>query len=382
MSKPLKVFVNYSHKDTAAKDQLIKHLALMETQGLIDIWHDGELLPGAKWSKTIFSNLENSDILCYLVSAASLNSEICRMELVRSLSGRIKVIPIILENCDWVHHQLSGFEVLPYKGKPITCWKSESDAWQNVSNGIRKVVSVMRAQTEPSENIQAEQVFQRGHIRMMLGQIAEAIEAYSDALKLNPHHISAYANSISVDLLRQRERPFANVSTPVVLTEGWIDTHYIQTALTLLGEDELLKTLVIKPVGTMSSKGTHGGGKPGLDNVQKVYEVNSWLFNSPILLLYDCDTNKKEGDSEGLWTRLVPKNAENTKVKEGIENLFPESLFQDHFYNQHSKGDGGYLKLLDKNKFCKWICEGRKNPDDFVNFILIIDILKEFRNAH
>ena len=180
----------------------------------------------------------------------------------------------------------------------------------------------------------------------------------------------------------KEERRFANVSKPVVLTEGSLDTHYIQTALTLLGKEELLKALEIKPVSTKVNKGTHDGGKTGLDRVQKIYEANSRLFAQPILLLYDCDTNKQEADSERLWVRLIPKNAENTKVKKGIENLFPDKLFVDRFYFTHPKDDGGYLKLLDKDKFCQWICEKRRNLADFEEFKGVVEILKEFVEAH
>ena len=386
MSRP-KVFVTYSHKDTAAKEELLTRLAVMKREGLIDIWHDSEITGGERWRDTIFSNLADSDILFYLVSASSLGSDICNMELVKSLDKNTRVIPIILEHCDWPNHQLSDFQVLPAKGKPISEWQPESKGWEDVLDGIRRVVDAMQVQTDPSsgilqENIQAEQMFQRGHTLMMLGRIDEAIEAYSGTLKLNPHHAGAYANNIFVNLLRKKEQPFAGVTKPIVLTEGWLDMHYIQTALTSLGEVELLGSLEIKPVGTKVNEGTRDGGKSGLDRVQKVYAANSWLFNQPILLLYDCDTNKQESDSEGLRVRLIPQNAENTKVKKGIENLFPERLFEDRFYSEDPKDDGGYLKLLDKNGFCQWICEEWKDPTDFEKFDSVVKILKEFVEAH
>ncbi len=383
MSKPLKVFVSYSHEDTAAKDKLVRLLTKLENENLINVWHDREITGGERWRGAIFSNLADSDILFYLVSAFSLASEICNMELVKSLDKNTRVIPIILEHCDWPNHQLSDFQVLPDEGKPISEWQPESKGWQNVLDGIQKVINAIQVQTNPSsdvlqENIRAEQMFQRGHTLMMLGRIDEAIEAYSDTLKLNPHHVGAYANNIFVNLLKKKEQPFSDVVKPVVLTEGSLDTHYIQTALTLLGEVKLLNSLEIKPVGTKVNKGTHDGGKSGLDRIQKVYTANSWLFNQPILLLYDCDTNKQKADSEGCWVRLVPKNAENTKVKSGIENLFSMNLFEDRFYHEFPRDDGGYVKKLNKNKFCQWICADRREADDFANFSVIVEILKEF----
>ena len=387
MSKPLKVFITYSHEDAAAKDKLITLLAGLERENLINVWHDNEIIVGDRWRDTIFKNLEDSDILFYLVSTFSLDSEICNMELVRSLDRKTRVIPIILENCDWPNHQLSDFQVLPDKGKPISEWQPESKGWQNVLDGIRKVVDAMQVQVALSsgmlqENIQAEQMFQRGHTLMMLGRIDEAVEAYSGTLELNPNHAGAYANKIFVNLLRKKEQSYAGVTKPTVLTEGWLDMHYIQTALILLGEVELLNSLEIKPVGNKVNEGTRDGGKSGLDRVQKVYAANSWLFNQPILLLYDCDTNKQESNSEGLWVRLIPQNTENTKVKKGIENLFSSKLFEDRFYSEDPKDDGGYLKFLDKNGFCQWICEDQRNPAHFDEFKGVVKILKEFVEAH
>ena len=169
----------------------------------------------------------------------------------------------------------------------------------------------------------------------------------------------------------------AGNTKPLVLTEGTLDVSYIQTALTLLGKRELLGSLDIEPVGNR----THAGGDSGLERVRRVYESKSSLFHRPILLLYDCDTNKQTEQVGQLNVRAIPRNAENDKVKNGIENLFPEDLFEDRFYSECPRNDGGSVKELDKPKFLDWICE-RKNPDHFAKFDSIIQILEEFIETH
>ena len=58
MSKGLKVFITYAHcKNSEAKDKLITYLAVLKQNGLIDVWHDNEILPGDKWRDAIFNNL-------------------------------------------------------------------------------------------------------------------------------------------------------------------------------------------------------------------------------------------------------------------------------------------------------------------------------------
>ena len=202
MRKPLKIFITYAHKDTEARDELIIHLAVLKRDGLIDIWHDNEILRD-KWRDVIFSYLADSDILLYLTSADSLASESCNWELSAALDPdlKIRVIPIILEHCDWMQHQISDFEVLPLKGKPISKWEDPSEGWQNVVKGIREAINKMQVQVKSSPRITPEEIetlaslaFQRGNFLLMLEQMDQAIAAYSRAIELNPNNAAAYNN--------------------------------------------------------------------------------------------------------------------------------------------------------------------------------------------
>ena len=124
----------------------------MKQNGLINVWHDNEILPGDKWRDAIFNNLADSNILLYLTCPYSLASENCNMELTAALSPNIRVISIILEHCDWKNHQLSEFQALPDKGKPIydiNEWNPESKEWMSVVEGLRKVAK-RNAITSPS----------------------------------------------------------------------------------------------------------------------------------------------------------------------------------------------------------------------------------------
>ena len=194
MSEPLKVFITYSHKETAEKDQLITRLAVMIRQELITIWNDNEILPGDDWREDISQNLNDSDILLYLVSAASLDSENCNKELSEALNVDRKVIPIILEDCDWQNHQLKDPEALPDKGKPINEWQPESKGWQNVVKGLRRVVDEMQPQASDSTQQETEWIFQLGNFLVMIGQIDKAIEVYSHVIKRNLSYGAAYNN--------------------------------------------------------------------------------------------------------------------------------------------------------------------------------------------
>ena len=174
---------------------------------------------------------------------------------------------------------------------------------------------------------------------------------------------------------------FAAGTKPLVLTEGSLDPRYIKAALARLEEEELLNSFDIDFVGMEDEKGTHYGGDKGLNHFRNIYEANSSLFHRPILLLYDCDTQKPNEQIGELWVRSIPKNVENTKVKKGIENLLREDLFEEKFYCESPTDDGGYAKRLDKSKFCDWMCENGSDVD-FAKFDSVAQILKEFIEAH
>ena len=195
----IRLFITYSHRDLKAKEQLITFLAAMKREGLINIWHDNEILPGDTWRDSISKNLAESDILLYLVSANSLASENCNKELAEALNANVRVIPIILESCDWLDHQLSDFQVLPSEGKPINIWESENEGWQSTVAGIRKVIHQMQTQVTSSSNVSQEEIlaeleYERGNFLVLLGKVETAIKAYSDAIEMDPRYSVAYTN--------------------------------------------------------------------------------------------------------------------------------------------------------------------------------------------
>ena len=192
-SRTIRAFITYSHKDTKHRDELRKYLAVMEQQNNLIVWDDGQLTSGDKtFQEVILKKVTDSDLLLYLVSAASLASENYNRELAEALNRDIRVIPIVLESCDWAHDQLSNFQVLPDKGKPINEWNSTSEGWQNVVEGIREVVDQIQPLSEAELSV--KKALHTGNIQLLLGQLDEAIAVYSEAIKLDPSFADAYNN--------------------------------------------------------------------------------------------------------------------------------------------------------------------------------------------
>ena len=234
-----------------------------------------------------------------------------------------------------------------------------------------------------------EQTF--GSDRLAIIELPEGISISSERFTEFGNAFEYYQDTESFE--KEIERRFAGETKPLVLTEGPLDVRYIQHALELLGEDELINSLDIEFVGIEDNDGkTRHGGDQGLNHFRNMYEANSSLFHRPILLLYDCDTQKEDeqvGEDERLWIRSIKQNTENTKKKKGIENLFPIKFFEEEFefrkeyYSRTPKDDGGHVENLDKPKFCEWICENG-SKDDFAKFkeVLVVKIFRKFLEVH
>ncbi|MYJ87809.1 MAG: TIR domain-containing protein [Rhodobacteraceae bacterium] len=76
----------------------------------------------------------------YLASNYCLNIEMKRA-LERNHAKTARVVPIILEPCDWKSTQLSQLKALPQDGKPVSNWKNKNEAYLDVVNKIRIILN-------------------------------------------------------------------------------------------------------------------------------------------------------------------------------------------------------------------------------------------------
>lgn len=69
-----KIFISYSRKDVEYKDELKKHLNLLRTFEIADTWSCEEITIG-KWDEQIQKELEESDLIIYMLSAGFFSSK-------------------------------------------------------------------------------------------------------------------------------------------------------------------------------------------------------------------------------------------------------------------------------------------------------------------
>ncbi len=141
----IEVFFSYAHEDEHLRNELAKHLKLLERQGVISAWYDREITAGTEWKDQIDEHLESAKVILLLVSADFLASDYCYdVELKRAMkrhkAKEARVIPIILREVDWKGAPFGKLQSLPKNAEAVTNWSNRDQAFADIARGIRRVV--------------------------------------------------------------------------------------------------------------------------------------------------------------------------------------------------------------------------------------------------
>ncbi len=136
------LFFSYSHVDEALRDQLGIHLSSLKRRGIISTWHDRRILAGTEFDKTIDQNLENADVILFLVSRDFIASNYwyereVKRALQRHSDGSARVIPVILRPCDWHDLEFGKLLAAPADGRAITKWPNADETFLDVVKSIK-----------------------------------------------------------------------------------------------------------------------------------------------------------------------------------------------------------------------------------------------------
>jgi predicted ATP-binding protein involved in virulence len=144
----MEIFLAYSYKDKALRDELVTHLQPLHREKIITSWTERIIFPGVEWKNEIDSHVESANIILLLISVDFLASEYCYdVELLRALqrhdNREAVVVPIILRSCDWSHSPFRILNVLPTDGRAIASWASRDEAFEEVAKRLRSVIQQM-----------------------------------------------------------------------------------------------------------------------------------------------------------------------------------------------------------------------------------------------
>ena len=149
----VELFYSYAHEDEQLRDELSKHLSILQRQGILSAWHDREITAGSEWKGEIDAHLESAQVILLLISADFLASDYCYdVEMKRALERHERneaiVIPIILRPVSWSGAPFAKLQALPKDAKPVTTWSNRDAAFLSITEGIRDAVSRLASRSK------------------------------------------------------------------------------------------------------------------------------------------------------------------------------------------------------------------------------------------
>ena len=170
---------------------------------------------------------------------------------------------------------------------------------------------------------------------------------------------------------------------PIVFVEGPTDVRYIERASEILKREEVLKDLSLR----------YGDGSGNLAKMWKDSLLPlTQALPQEVLLLFDCDTNRRPAKKGRLLQRSIPSQDRNP-IRRGIENLFGKPTlerarqYKAAFFRteaEHAATDGNgqpttipeKWTVNEKTELCDWLCE-HGTSEDFRQFQLVFDLIEE-----
>jgi multiple sugar transport system substrate-binding protein len=194
--KPLRIFCSYAHEDEEHLNDLREWLRGLERQGLIEWWHDRQIVPGWEWEEAIDKNLRIADVILLLVTPAFMASDyVYEKEINRAIErherDEARVIPIIVRPSDWKWAPFGKLQALPKDAKPITTWPNRDVAWLDVVEGLRRAVEELslerQERTAAEERMQrTTTLYDRGQRHIDAEEWQQALESLEEVQRLEP----------------------------------------------------------------------------------------------------------------------------------------------------------------------------------------------------
>ncbi len=143
----MEAFISYSHRDEQYLERLKVHLTQAKRDGLISDWTDQEITTGSNLDNSIANVLLSSQLFIAIVSPDYIASNYCyEKEFSSALKmqeeGRLIIVPIIVEPCDWQNTPFGKLKAIPKDGKPISEYTNMNVAFLNVVDELRRLIKL------------------------------------------------------------------------------------------------------------------------------------------------------------------------------------------------------------------------------------------------
>lgn len=138
------IFISYSHKDEAWKDQVALYLGGLNLP--VEVWDDRRIGASQDWQAEINGAIEGAAVAVLLVTANFLISKFIQEEevprlLARQQAGLLAIAPVIVLPCGWKRFQwLAKIQVRPKDGRALALRKDGNPASEpEIANDLTSI---------------------------------------------------------------------------------------------------------------------------------------------------------------------------------------------------------------------------------------------------
>ncbi len=140
--EPVHVFVSYAPEDSEFFEAFKKHLATLRRRGLIEVWHEGQLIAGATFADETRAQIDRADVVVLLVSPDFVESDRCWEDqlgqaLERQARGELVLVPIRIRPVHTEGAPFERFQMVPRDGKAIGAPENDA-AWEQVAEELTR----------------------------------------------------------------------------------------------------------------------------------------------------------------------------------------------------------------------------------------------------
>ncbi len=239
--QPVKIFCSYarnSRRDIPYLKDLEKHLAILERQGQIEIWHDHKLLPGVEAERETLSRLRQADIILLFVSSDYTSSDYCHdveaMQAIEMQNAGIAFVRLIpVRHVDLEHAAFGWCEALPTNGNFIPECGNKQEAYVDIVQDIKEVVREAYDSRPIRETKRAR--FSATHNNTLVKTAIPPLAAFkvnrrTDDLKLERQTEDLKRNKRTEELKQRKQSPRTRTESKVYADEA-ASSAFIPTPL-------------------------------------------------------------------------------------------------------------------------------------------------------
>ena len=219
---PIQAYCCYHPKNRKERDELEVHFAALKKQGELEIWHDQKVTAGGDLEDEKNSYFSSAHIHLLFLSHYFFDNETCWNDMLQILTwnraGHSCALPILVSPVDYEGSPVRRLQVLP-RNKALSQFTDRNLGYVEIVKGVREVMQVIRMreqmkgeaasftgrQLEKASLIDQvstaslpARIVAIGDILFEQQHYDEALDAYNEAIRLDPTCIAAYIGKARV----------------------------------------------------------------------------------------------------------------------------------------------------------------------------------------